>query len=190
MADEHRTSTKKDAESRNRSHQTVDDVSLLEWRPGRDPVNIEINRRVRRSQRLQGKHETESPQEEHHAGEEPSTMPSAHGQQVSPGELTTTASNSSETSAQSSSITVAPSRRTRRAIPPDWKPPLAIGDSLGNNLSRMEEAERSFLQWEAIVENARKTQPLADLSGLERQLENVRRKFEEMEESDENTMPM
>jgi hypothetical protein len=190
MADEHRTSTKKYAGSRNRSHRTADDVLLLEWRPGRDPANIEINRRVRRSQRLQEKYEAESPQEGHHAGEEPSTMPSAHSQQVSPGELTTIVPNSSVTSVQSSSITVAPSRRTRRAIPPDWKPPSAIGDSLGNNLSRMEEAERSVLQWEAIVENARKTQPLADLSGLERQLENVRRKFEEMEESDENMMPV
>jgi hypothetical protein len=190
MADEHRTSTKKDSENRYRSHQTEDDVSLLEWRPGRNPANIEVNRRVRRSQRLQEKHETESPQEGHPAGEEPSTIPSAHGQQVSQGELTMIASNSSETSAQLSCITVEPSRRTRRAIPPNWKPPLAIGDSLGNNLSRMEEAERSVLQWEAIVENARKTQPLADLSGLERQLENIRRKFEEMEESDENIMPV
>ncbi|KAM0269340.1 hypothetical protein ACHAPA_004272 [Fusarium lateritium] len=190
MADDHRTNTKKDSENQNHSRQTADDVSALQWRPGRDPANIEINRRVRRSQRLQENHETESLQEEHHAGEGPSTIASAHGQQDSPEELTTVASNSFEPSVQSPSITIEPPRRSRRSIPPDWKPPLAIGDSLGNNLSRIEEAERSVLQWEAIIENSRKTQPLADLSGLERQLENVRRKFEEMEESDENMMPV
>lgn len=190
MADEHITNTKKAPGASIKSRQTADDVSLLEWRPGRDPANIEINRRVRRSQRLQGNHETESPQEGHHAGEVPSTIASAHGRQDSPRELTGIESNSSETSVQLSSITVGPPRRTRRVIPPDWKPPLAIGDSLGNNLSRIEEAERSVLQWEAIVEKTRKSQPLADLSGLERQLENVRRKFEEMEETDENTMPV
>ncbi|KAH6950547.1 hypothetical protein DER45DRAFT_494091 [Fusarium avenaceum] len=189
MADEHITNTKKAFEAIIKSRQTADDVSLLEWRPGRDPANIEINRRVRRSQRLQGNHETESPQG-HRAREGPSTIASAHGRQDSLGELTGTASNSSETSAQLSSITVGPPRRTRRVIPPDWKPPLAIGDSLGNNLSRIEEAERSVLQWEAIIEKTRKSHPLADVSGLERQLENVRRKFEEMEETDENTMPV
>ncbi|KAF4448877.1 hypothetical protein F53441_7765 [Fusarium austroafricanum] len=88
------------------------------------------------------------------------------------------------------SATHEPPSRTRRPIPLGWKPPLAIGESLGDNLSRMEEAERSVLQWEAIIENARITQPLADISGLERQLETVKRKFEQMEETDENLIPV
>ncbi|KAF9765494.1 hypothetical protein IL306_002211 [Fusarium sp. DS 682] len=82
------------------------------------------------------------------------------------------------------------SQRTRRPIPPCWKPPLAIGESLGDNLSRLEQAERSVLQWEAIIENARITQPLADLSSLEKQLNKARQRFEQMEETDENLIPV
>lgn len=86
--------------------------------------------------------------------------------------------------------TPAPPKRSRRPIPPDWKPPLAVGASLGDNLSRIEEAERSVLQWEAILENARQTQPLADLSSFEKQLEKARTKFNELENSEENSVPV
>ncbi|KAF5003019.1 hypothetical protein FDECE_10420 [Fusarium decemcellulare] len=81
-------------------------------------------------------------------------------------------------------------KRARRPIPPDWVPPLAVGASLGDNLSRLEEAERSVLQWEAILENARKKEPSADFSGFERRLDKVRREFQEMEESEENSIPV
>ncbi|KAM5342998.1 hypothetical protein ACJ41O_013964 [Fusarium nematophilum] len=81
-------------------------------------------------------------------------------------------------------------KRPRRPIPADWEPPLAIGASLGDNLSRIEEAERSVLQWEAILENARQTQPFADLSSFENQLEKVRQELREMDECGENSIPI
>jgi hypothetical protein len=65
-----------------------------------------------------------------------------------------------------------------------------IGASLGTNLSRLENAERYVLQWEAIIANTRRKQPLADLSGLEEQRDKARQEFEQMEESDENLMPL
>lgn len=65
-----------------------------------------------------------------------------------------------------------------------------IGASLGTNLSRIEEAERSVMQWEAIIANIRRAQPQADLSGLENQRDKAREIFEQMEESDENLVPM
>jgi hypothetical protein len=107
----------------------------------------------------------------------------------SQGEQTAASASSPDTSAQISSVHHEPSK-ARRPIPPDWKPPLAIGESLGDNLSRLEEAERSVLQWEAIVENSRITQPLADLSGLEQQLHKARQIFSQMEDTDENSMPV
>jgi hypothetical protein len=67
---------------------------------------------------------------------------------------------------------------------------LIIGASLGENLSRMEIAERSVLQWEAIIANTRRTQPRADLSGLEMERDKARHEFEQMEESDENLIPV
>lgn len=99
-----------------------------------------------------------------------------------------------EETGESSSATQArsptPQRWPRRPIPPDWRPPLAVGASLGENLSLFEEAERTVLQWEAILENARRTQPRADLSPFERKLEEVRREFEEMSETEENMVPL
>ena len=80
-------------------------------------------------------------------------------------------------------------KRARRPIPADWKPPLAVGASLGDNLSRLEKAERLVLQWEAILENARKTQPRADLSSFERQVEKVKRERDRLEETEENLTP-
>ncbi|KAL4727371.1 hypothetical protein ACLX1H_006281 [Fusarium chlamydosporum] len=65
-----------------------------------------------------------------------------------------------------------------------------IGASLGTNLSRIEEAERSVMQWEAIIANIRRAQPQADLSGLENQRDKAREIFEQMEESDENLVPI
>jgi hypothetical protein len=83
-----------------------------------------------------------------------------------------------------------PPRRTRRPIPPDWTPPLAVGAPLGEGLSRLEEADRRVLQWEAILANARETQPGADLEPFEQRLKDVRRERDEMEESEENTVPV
>jgi hypothetical protein len=107
----------------------------------------------------------------------------------SQGEQAAASTSSPDTSAQMSSAAHEPSR-ARKPIPPDWRPPLAIGESLGDDLSRLEEAERSVLQWEAIVENARITQPLADLSGLEQQLHKARQRFSQMEDTDENLIPV
>lgn len=81
-------------------------------------------------------------------------------------------------------------QQTRRPVPIDWTPPLAIGASLGNNLSRFEIAERTVLQWEAIVANAREAQPEADLSGLEKTMEAAKRDFEAMEATQENLTPV
>ncbi|CAM1509974.1 Fc.00g003090.m01.CDS01 [Cosmosporella sp. VM-42] len=81
-------------------------------------------------------------------------------------------------------------KRVRRPIPPDWTPPLAVGASLGENLSRLEQAERLVLQWEAILENARKTQPSSDLSSFERRVEKVRRERDAIEETEENLIPV
>ncbi|KAH7133235.1 hypothetical protein B0J13DRAFT_641803 [Dactylonectria estremocensis] len=81
-------------------------------------------------------------------------------------------------------------RPTRRPTSPDWKPPLAVGASLGEGLSRLEGADRLVAQWEAILENSRETQPNTDLSPFERQLDKVRRERDEMEVSDENTAPV
>ncbi|KAH7153206.1 hypothetical protein EDB81DRAFT_931694 [Dactylonectria macrodidyma] len=79
---------------------------------------------------------------------------------------------------------------SRRPIPPDWKPPLAVGASLGEGLSRLEEADRLVAQWEAILENSREMQPTADLSPFERQLEKVKRERDEMEVCEENLEPV
>ncbi|KAF5665497.1 hypothetical protein FHETE_6609 [Fusarium heterosporum] len=191
MADECRTNTEKKSKDQDRSQQTASDGSLPPgWRPGRNPANIEINLRLRRSRRLQQVHEVEHSQDRLHAKEGPSFIAPAPEQQNHLEERPNVAVNRSEPSAQTSSITVEPRRRVRRPVPADWEPPLAIGDSLGDNLSRLEEAERSVLQWEAIVENARKTQPLADLAGLERQLDKVRLQLGEMEDTDENLTPV
>jgi hypothetical protein len=54
----------------------------------------------------------------------------------------------------------------------------------------MEKAERSVLQWEAIIANTRRKQPQADLSGLQRQRDRAKQEFERMEESDENLVPV
>ncbi|KAJ4261519.1 hypothetical protein NW762_006946 [Fusarium torreyae] len=193
MAGNGRSNTKKSSETKDDGHQAsqqaTSDVSLApgaRWRPGRDPANREINLGLRRSQRLREKHEAESPQRASHTQDTPPSNSPAGSRQ---GYSEPTA-NSSEIFTSTSAATPEPQRRARRPIPPDWKPPLAIGESLGKNLSRLEKAERSVLQWEAIIENARVTQPLADLSGLERQLGKVKQKFEEMEECDENLIPV
>ncbi|KLO86750.1 uncharacterized protein LW93_11533 [Fusarium fujikuroi] len=165
-------------------------ATRLGQRPGRSEANREINLRLRRSQRLQSMrpepllappHTVEEEEEEEEAEEGFSAE--------SQGVQTVTSTGSPGTSAQMSSAHHEPSR-ARRPIPSDWKPPLAIGESLGDNLSRLEEAERSVLQWEAIVENARITQPLADLSGLEQQLQKARQIFSQMEDTDENLVPV
>ncbi|KAF4343384.1 hypothetical protein FBEOM_2682 [Fusarium beomiforme] len=159
------------------------------WRPGRSSANREINLRLRRSQRLQRSTEPVSSHAPSHAKEAAPESSFARNQGEEPREQPATATSSSDTSAHMSSAARG-SQRTRRPIPPGWKPPLAIGESLGDNLSRLEEAERSVLQWEAIIENARITQPLADLSGLEEQLDKARQKFEQMEGTDENLIPV
>lgn len=95
----------------------------------------------------------------------------------------------SSSAAQPSHSRPSTPKRHKRPIPTDWTPPLAIGASLGPNLSRLEKAERLVLQWEAILENARQTQPGVDLSSLQTQLEKVTRERDEMEDTEENLIP-
>ncbi|KAG4294961.1 hypothetical protein FPRO06_01546 [Fusarium proliferatum] len=163
-------------------------ATRLGQRPGRSEANREINLRLRRSQRLQSMRPEPLPAPPHTVEEEEEEAEEGFSAE-SQGVQTVTSTSSPGRSAQMSSAHHEPSR-ARRPIPSDWKPPLAIGESLGDNLSRLEEAERSVLQWEAIVENARIAQPLADLSGLEQQLQKARQIFSQMEDTDENLMPV
>ncbi|KAJ9429443.1 hypothetical protein FOXG_11229 [Fusarium oxysporum f. sp. lycopersici 4287] len=186
MARKNGGNTKKDSGRRIRRQTEGTAIApRLGQRPGRSPANREINLRLRRSQRLQSARPQLFPAPPH-MGE----VAAAEGYSAqSQGEQTAASTSSPDTSAQMSSAAHEPSR-ARKPIPPDWRPPLAIGESLGDNLSRLEEAERSVLQWEAIVENARITQPLADLSGLEQQLHKARQRFSQMEDTDENLIPV
>ncbi|KAF5598500.1 hypothetical protein FPCIR_3063 [Fusarium pseudocircinatum] len=193
MASKNGGNTKKDSGRRiRRQIEGATIASRLGQRPGRSPANREINLRLRRSQRLQSMRpellSAPAPTVEEEGGREEGAAAEDYSAQ-SQGEQTAASTSSPDTSAQISSAHHELSR-ARRPIPPDWKPPLAIGESLGDNLSRLEEAERSVLQWEAIVENARITQPLADLSGLEQQLHKARQIFSQMEDTDENLMPV
>ncbi|RSL96886.1 hypothetical protein CEP52_011208 [Fusarium oligoseptatum] len=156
------------------------------WRPGRSEANREINLGLKRKQQAQELQAGPSRQT-------PDTAGKTHEGSSSASKRVRVERDESPAETQTTRVPVptpAPPRRTRRPIPPDWKPPLAVGASLGDNLSRIEEAERSVLQWEAILENARETQPLADLSSFEKQLEKVRAKFNEMENSEENSVPV
>lgn len=54
----------------------------------------------------------------------------------------------------------------------------------------MEQADRLVAQWEAILRNARETQTFADLSSFEQQLEKVTRERDELDESEENLVPV
>ncbi|KAF4981216.1 hypothetical protein FZEAL_2946 [Fusarium zealandicum] len=151
------------------------------WRPGRSSANREINLGLHRSQQLQ----KESPACSK-GGNEGTTLT---GNKRKQDQQQDSFRGTSET-ANTQTTTEPSSKRPRRPIPSDWKPPLAVGASLGDSLSRLEEAERSVVQWEAILDNSRKTEPFADLSSIEKQLEKVRRQFNEMEECDENTIPI
>ncbi|KAF7548357.1 hypothetical protein G7046_g8706 [Stylonectria norvegica] len=128
------------------SGQQERDTSVLGWRPGKSPANVEWNVGNKRER--------------------------------------------SETMESSSTDKSPAPKRIRRLVPVDWEPPLAVGAHLGDNLSRLEEADRLVLQWEAILENSRKTQPSADLSSFERQLEKVTRERDQMEETEENIIPI
>ncbi|KAJ4310721.1 hypothetical protein N0V84_010832 [Fusarium piperis] len=156
------------------------------WRPGRSEANREINLGLKRKQQAQGQ-ETGPSQQTSDAGRRKHESPSSAGKRV---RVERDESPTETQTMRAPALTPTPPKRYRRPIPPDWKPPLAVGASLGDNLSRIEEAERSVLQWEAILENARETQPLADLSSFEKQLEKVRTKFNEMENSEENSVPV
>ncbi|KAM0430511.1 hypothetical protein ACHAPT_005860 [Fusarium lateritium] len=159
------------------------------WRPGRSEANREINLGLKRRQRAQEQESEPFKQASNTRGKTYESPPSASKR---------TRAKRDESPAETQARRVPtpaplPLRRTRRArrpIPDDWEPPLAVGASLGDNLSRIEEAERSVLQWEAILENARDTQPFADLSSFEKQLEKARTKFIEMEVSEENSVPV
>ncbi|KAF4953828.1 hypothetical protein FGADI_5620 [Fusarium gaditjirri] len=187
MANKNGKNTKKDSGRQiRRQTEGTTTTPRLGQRPGRSPANREINLRLRRSQRLQSMRPELFPSPPH-VGELAAAAEDDPAQ--SRGEAAAASTSSPDTSAPTSSAAHEPSR-ARRPIPPDWKPPLAIGESLGDNLSRMEEAERSVLRWEAIVENARITQPLADLSGLEQQLHKARQRFSQMEDTDENLIPV
>ncbi|KAH7179657.1 uncharacterized protein B0J16DRAFT_374666 [Fusarium flagelliforme] len=193
MAGGRKTSTKKDPENQNPQRDTTGNVTrTLEpgWRPGRDPANIEINLGVRRSQRIRARNEEESFQESTCTAELSYGNASTDNKVHRPDEQQASTSSSSGVVSQTSSGAHAPSARVQRPVPPDWEPPLIIGASLGENLSRMEIAERSVLQWEAIIANTRRTQPRADLSGLEKERDKARQEFEQMEESDENLIPV
>ncbi|KAK7427525.1 hypothetical protein QQZ08_005968 [Neonectria magnoliae] len=141
------------------------------WRPGRRPENVELNLGLRATRSTQG--EAAMDVDDPGAYEsKPDGSPSLQQRPIP---------NQGQSSTSS--------RHTRRPIPPDWEPPLAVGASLGEGLSYLEEADRLVVQWEAILKNARETQPNADLSPFERQLEKVTRERDEMEESEENTVP-
>ncbi|KAF5026577.1 hypothetical protein F66182_1366 [Fusarium sp. NRRL 66182] len=160
------------------------------WRPGRTPANRDINLGLRRSQRIRERHKVVSPRRDSHTEERSQETPPVRSRRGQPERQQPVDTNSSAMSTPASIAASEPARRAQRPIPPGWKPPLAIGESLGDNLSRVEEAERLVLQWEAIVKNARIMQPRADLSGLERQLDKVTRRYKEMEECDENLIPV
>lgn len=189
MASKNGGNTKKNSGRRIRRQTEGSTIAAgLGQRPGRSEANREINLRLRRSQRLQSMRPEPLSAPPHAVEDEEEEAEEGFSAQ-SQGVQTVTSTSSPSTSAQMSSAHHEPSR-ARRPIPPDWKPPLAIGESLGDNLSRLEEAERSVLQWETIVENARTTQPLADLSGLEQQLQKARQIFSQMEDTDENLIPV
>ncbi|KAF7537994.1 hypothetical protein G7Z17_g12738 [Cylindrodendrum hubeiense] len=167
----------KDKLSRPQRHQPEVDER---WRPGRSSENVEFNLALQRNQRLRAQESTieglgslqpesvnsPSPQEPNEYLRFPWMRPLDEGDKSSAW------------------------RRTRRPIPPDWKPPLAVGASLGEGLSRLEEADRLVAQWEAILRNARETQPYADLSPFARQLEKVTRERDGMVECEENMVPV
>ncbi|KAH8714330.1 hypothetical protein BGZ61DRAFT_587113 [Ilyonectria robusta] len=145
------------------------------WRPGRSPANVELNLGLQMHQRQRALRS---------AGQDASApRPEPVGphspEHLSPPWTRPTIPDEGE-----------PLRRTRRPIPSDWKPPLAVGASLGEGLSRLEQADRLVAQWEAILRNARETQTFADLSSFERQLEKVTRERDELDESEENLVPV
>ncbi|KAL6357536.1 hypothetical protein LRP88_07705 [Fusarium phalaenopsidis] len=155
------------------------------WRPGRSEANREINLGLKRKQQAQ--------EQAGSSRQAPDTGRKTHESSSSASKRVRVERDESPAEAQTEPVpapTPAPPKQSRRPIPPNWKPPLAVGASLGDNLSRIEEAERSVLQWEAILENVRQTQPLADLSSFEKQLEKARTKFNEMENSEENSVPV
>ncbi|KAG8675611.1 hypothetical protein FPOAC2_01677 [Fusarium poae] len=191
MEGKRRADTGKNAENLDSWRQTTSDEPRTlapGWRPGRDPANIEINLGPRRSQRLRAMQDEPSEDAPPQTDEGPTRSTSADEANLS-GEQRATTPSSFKIASQTSSGIHAITNRERRPVPPDWEPPLVIGASLGTNLSRLENAERSLLQWEAIIANTREKQPLADLSGLENQRDKARREFEQMEESDDNLMP-
>lgn len=145
------------------------------WRPGRSPANVELNLGLQTDQRQRAQES---------AGQDTSALWPELVDPHSPEHLRSpwtrpTIPDEGE-----------PLRRTRRPIPSDWKPPLAVGASLGEGLSHLEQADRLVAQWEAILRNARRTQTFADLSSFERQLEKVTRERDEMDESEENLVPV
>ncbi|KAK7419165.1 hypothetical protein QQX98_003504 [Neonectria punicea] len=152
------------------------------WRPGRRTENMELNLGLRATQSTQGEAAMDVEDPGAHESE-PDGSPSLQQRPSERMQLPTARPIPNQGQSSTSS------RHTRRPIPPDWEPPLAVGASLGEGLSYLEEADRLVVQWEAILKNARETQPNADLSPFERQLEKVTRVRDEMEESEENTVP-
>lgn len=79
----------------------------------------------------------------------------------------------------------------RPIILPDdgWTPTLAVGASLGNNLSRRQVAERKVQQWKYIYEWHRRNIPDA-LSVVQESVDRARRERDELEDNVENNTPM
>lgn len=171
-SDSHEYGVPKDKLSQTPTQQPAADES---WRPGRSPANVELNLGLQRHQRQRALRsagqDASAPRPEPVGPHSPELLRPPWTRPTIPDEGE-------------------PLRRTRRPIPPDWKPPLAVGASLGEGLSRLEQADRLVAQWEAILRNARETQTFADLSSFEQQLEKVTRERDELDESEENLVPV
>jgi len=72
--------------------------------------------------------------------------------------------------------------------PGTWKPPIAIGDSLGENLSKIELADRKVEQWRAIADYHREHLPEA-LAKVQESLDAAIRERNKLADTAENRTP-
>ena len=108
-----------------------------------------------------------------------------------------TSSKSPKQRRRSKSIKVSPRsspkpkviREDRTSEKPSWEPPQVIGQSLGNNLSRRELAERKVIQMEAILERVRRDTP-AGAGPFEERLEELKCQRDAMPNARRYTTPM
>lgn len=70
-----------------------------------------------------------------------------------------------------------------------WRAPLAIGRSLGENLSRLQLAYRRVAQWEAILEHNKNCDP-ESLQGIQDYLRRARKELWTLKVNEETTTPM